>query len=278
MSKIINIIAVFVLLVAMGTLVLINAGKNPEPQPSPSPTPTTSDEIILTSPQINQIVSSPITIEGMARGYWFFEASFPVKLFDDKRQEIATHHVQATSDWMTTDFVPFKGELLYNAIATTSAILVLQKDNPSGLPENDKSIEIPIIISPTDSMEINVFFNNSDLDPEFSCNKVFPVKRVVPKTSAIARVAIEELLKGPTQNETNDKFFTSINSNVKIQKLTIENGVAKIDFDEQIEFQVGGSCRVSAIRSQITETLKQFSSVKQVIISVNGRTEDILQP
>ncbi len=278
MSKIINIIAVFIMLVAMGILVLLNAGKNPEPQSSPSPTPTTSDEIILTSPQANQIVSSPIIIEGTARGYWFFEASFPVKLLDDKRQEIAAHYVQATSDWMTTDFVPFKGELVYNAIATTSAILVLQKDNPSGLPENDKSIEIPIIISPTDSMEINVFFNNSDLDPEFSCNKVFPIKRIVPKTSAIARVAIEELLKGPTQNEITDKFFTSINPNVKIQKLTIENGVAKIDFDEQIEFQVGGSCRVSAIRSQITETLKQFSSVKQVIISVNGRTEDILQP
>jgi hypothetical protein len=278
MSKIINIIAVFILLVAMGILVLINAGKDSEIQPSPSPTSTTNDEVILTSPQANQIVSSPITIEGTARGYWFFEASFPVKLLDDKRQEIAAHYVQATSDWMTTDFVPFKGELEYNIMATTSATLILQKDNPSGLPENDKSIEIPIIISPTDSMEVSVFFNNSELDPEFSCNKAFPVKRIVPKTSAVARTAIEELLKGPTQNETNDKFFTSINPGVQTQKLTIENGVAKIDFDEQIEFQVGGSCRVSAIRSQITETLKQFSSVKQVIISVNGRTEDILQP
>lgn len=51
-----------------------------------------------------------------------------------------------------------------------------------------------------------------------------------------------------------------------------------IDFDERLEFQVGGSCRVAAISAQIRETLKQFPQVKEVIISINGRTEDILQP
>ncbi|PIP22172.1 MAG: hypothetical protein COX38_02115, partial [Candidatus Nealsonbacteria bacterium CG23_combo_of_CG06-09_8_20_14_all_39_25] len=48
--------------------------------------------------------------------------------------------------------------------------------------------------------------------------------------------------------------------------------------DEQLEFQVGGSCKVSAIRAQITQTLKQFPTVDEVVISINGRTEDILQP
>lgn len=130
----------------------------------------------------------------------------------------------------------------------------------------------------TETMKVGVYFNNSRMDATISCNKVFPVERMVPKTQAIARVAIEELLKGPTETEKSQDFFTSINSGVKIQGLVIEEGVAKIDFDEQIEFQVGGSCKVSAIRSQIIETLKQFSTVESVIISVNGRTEDILQP
>lgn len=65
---------------------------------------------------------------------------------------------------------------------------------------------------------------------------------------------------------------------MKIQKLTIENNVARVDFDKQLEYQVGGSCRVAAIRAQITQTLKQFPTVKEVIISIDGRTEDILQP
>ena len=125
---------------------------------------------------------------------------------------------------------------------------------------------------------VKVFFNNNKIDPEFSCNKVFPVEREISKTEAVARAAIEELLKGPTSKEKSEGFFTSINPGVKIQKLTIEDGVVKIDFDEQLEFQVGGSCRVAAIRAEISQTLKQFPTVKEVIISINNRTEDILQP
>ena len=49
-------------------------------------------------------------------------------------------------------------------------------------------------------------------------------------------------------------------------------------FNAKIEEGVGGACKVTAIRSQITETLKQFFAVTQVIISVNGKTEGILQP
>ena len=145
-----------------------------------------------------------------------------------------------------------------------------------------------------ETIKIKAYFNNDGMDPEFSCNKVFPVEREVPKTQVpkspqatgipvedlgtVAGAALEELLKGPTDAEKEQGFFTSINPDVKIQKLSIEDEIAKVDFDEQLEFQVGGSCRVAAIRAQITETLKQFPTVKDVIISIDGRTEDILQP
>ena len=129
-----------------------------------------------------------------------------------------------------------------------------------------------------ETLTVKVFFNNSELDPEFSCNQVFSVQRTIPKTQAVARAALEQLLRGPTEAEKAQGFFTSINSGVKIQSLTIQAGTAYVDFDDQLEFQVGGSCRVSAIRAEITRTLKQFPTVSEVIISVNGRTEDILQP
>jgi spore germination protein GerM len=73
-------------------------------------------------------------------------------------------------------------------------------------------------------------------------------------------------------------IFSGINYGTKVQKLTVADGVADVDFNEKLEEGVGGSCMVAAIRAQITETLKQFYSVEQVIISINGRTEDILQP
>ncbi|GAG64263.1 unnamed protein product [marine sediment metagenome] len=94
----------------------------------------------------------------------------------------------------------------------------------------------------------------------------------------VVKTTIEALLRGATQEEIDQGFVSNINSGVRIQSLTIENSIAKIDFDEQLGFQVGGSCRVAAIWAQITETLKQFPSVDSIIISINGRTEDILQP
>lgn len=132
--------------------------------------------------------------------------------------------------------------------------------------------------SPAGTLNVQVYFNNSTMDPGVSCNKVFGVEREIPKTLAVGRAALEELLKGPTQEEKHAGFFTSINPGVKIQKLTIVDGIAKVDFDTQLDFHVGGSCRVSAIRAEITQTLKQFPTVSEVVISIDGRTEDILQP
>jgi len=43
-----------------------------------------SDLIRLDSPRPNEAITSPLTIRGTARGYWFFEASFPIRLVDEK--------------------------------------------------------------------------------------------------------------------------------------------------------------------------------------------------
>lgn len=240
------------------------------------------DLIVVNNPRPNQVIKSPITITGQARGYWFFEASFPIKLYDENNNLLAVAIAEAQKEWMTEDFVPFKAEMNFEILKNSKkGVLIFEKDNPSGLPEHDDQLRMPIIFGESTAREIikiKAFFNNSKLDPEYSCNKVFAVEREVPKTQAVGRAALEELLMGATEKEKSEGYFTSLNSGVTIQKLIIENGVAKVDFDKQLEFQVGGSCRVSAIRSQITETLKQFPMVKEVIISIDGRTEDILQP
>jgi len=238
-----------------------------------------ADLIRITNPRPNQTIKSPLTIEGEARGNWYFEASFPVKLYDTNGNQLGVVPAQAQGEWMTTNFVPFKAVLNFSSPTTATGTLVLEKDNPSGLPEYDDQLRVPVKFEASaETITVKAYFNNSQMDPEVSCNKVFPVNRVIPKTSAVARASLEEMLKGPTESEKNQGFFTSLNSGVKIEKLTIVNGVASVEFNEQLEFQVGGSCRVSAIRAQIVETLKQFSTVKSVVISIGGRTEDILQP
>lgn len=92
----------------------------------------------------HQVITSPLRLTGNVRGTWYFEASFPVRLYDEGRNEIAVAVAQAQGDWMTTEHVPFIATLSFKKPLTSTGYLVIQKDNPSGLPEHDASIEIPI--------------------------------------------------------------------------------------------------------------------------------------
>jgi len=100
-------------------------------------------EVTLPAPE-SQIVS-PLTITGRARGPWYFEASFPIELLDNNEALIAMTTAQSQGEWMTENWVPFTATLTFPAQPAGSAgKLVLRKDNPSGEPQNDMSIVVPI--------------------------------------------------------------------------------------------------------------------------------------
>lgn len=103
-----------------------------------------NDEVVVSSPLANSDVYSGFKIEGKARGNWFFEASFPIKLLRADGTVLAQAIAAATGDWMTTEFVPFSTVLKFDISSDEEGTLVFQKDNPSGLPENDKQIVIPV--------------------------------------------------------------------------------------------------------------------------------------
>ncbi|MDP3763137.1 MAG: Gmad2 immunoglobulin-like domain-containing protein [bacterium] len=116
-----------------------------------------ADLIRLDAPRPNQVIISPLTIRGEARGTWYFEASFPVILTNWDgliiAQGIATAKSNPTSsdgvNWMTTEFVPFEATLNFTVDKNTYSnreLLILRKDNPSGLPEHDDALEIPVLI------------------------------------------------------------------------------------------------------------------------------------
>ncbi len=120
-------------------------------QTPPPPAPVVSPEIPDT-PEVDISLLSPepiangTVIEGKARGFWFFEASFPIELRDENGALLTTAIAQAEGDWMTTEYVPFRATLHFPPPASSKGTLVFKKDNPSGLPENDKSIERPVTI------------------------------------------------------------------------------------------------------------------------------------
>lgn len=102
------------------------------------------DLIELRTPLPNTIIQSPLSVEGRARGSWFFEASFPVYLLDAAGDTVAVIPATAQGEWMTTEFVTFKTTLSFTAPASPTGTLILAKDNPSGLPEHAGELRVPI--------------------------------------------------------------------------------------------------------------------------------------
>ena len=95
-------------------------------------------------PEPNGAVESPLKVRGIARGLWFFEASFPAVILDANGKVLGRGVLQAQREWMTEDFVPYSGEISFENSSTKNGTLVLEKDNPSGLPEHDDRLIIPI--------------------------------------------------------------------------------------------------------------------------------------
>jgi hypothetical protein len=105
-----------------------------------------NDLIRLETVHEGDYIKSPLLIKGEARGYWFFEASFPVVLVNWDGLIIAQGIAQAKDEWMTEDFVPFELTLEFTKPDyKNNGALIFQKDNPSGLPEYDDALEIPIL-------------------------------------------------------------------------------------------------------------------------------------
>ncbi len=127
-----------------------------ETAPSPDTQGQEQAQLIhIDTPQSGDRVTSPLRARGEARGQWFFEATFPLILTNWDGLIIAEGYAQAQDEWMTTDFVPFEGTLEFtspyqagSADFMKRGTLILQKANPSGLPEHDDARGVVIEFAP----------------------------------------------------------------------------------------------------------------------------------
>jgi len=101
--------------------------------------------IKVSSPKPATQVTSPLLVTGAARGSWYFEASFPVSLVTGDGEVLARVPATAQDEWMTEEFVSFEVSLVFASTSATSGAVILEKDNPSGLPEFARSLEIPVL-------------------------------------------------------------------------------------------------------------------------------------
>lgn len=103
-----------------------------------------SDELIINSPRPNTQITSPLQLDGSARGFWFFEATLNAEVYDAEGQSLGMGFATAEGEWMTEEFVEFSGSMEFDTPSTDTGTVVIRNANPSGLPENQKELTIPV--------------------------------------------------------------------------------------------------------------------------------------
>jgi hypothetical protein len=234
-----------------------------------------TQNILVKKPLNNSLEILPFIIEGEAR---VFENMFAYRIKDTADDYVLTEGNGYANAANVGEFGPFA--ITVNAlrrlpIGQDVVLEVFDYSAKDGTEEN--KVVVPFRMRVESPEILKVFFGKQGVS-EMDCRTMAAIDRIVARTPVPARAALELLLQGPTRGEVEDGYYTTLNPGIKIQKLTIENATARADFDETLDKNMGGSCRVTAIRSQITQTLKQFPTIKNVIIAISGRTEDILQP
>jgi hypothetical protein len=94
--------------------------------------------------KINDRIASPVIVSGQASG-WYFEGAFLVRVVDETGKELGRGNAVALDgNWMTTNFVPFKGSVTFDPQGAKDGKIIFEKANPSGLPQNAESYSLPV--------------------------------------------------------------------------------------------------------------------------------------
>ena len=241
------------------------------PRFSSSPLPAISGQgsIILSSPKDGDSVDSPILVTGQARA---FENQFMVQLQDENGEVVYQTGVMSdgggNGQWGNfTLYIPVPAGKGQNFKVEALEYSAKGDGTLGGYGSAD------VKLKSTATSTVNVAFVVSS---DCVTTKMFP--RTIIKTQSVGLVSLLELLKGPTIVEKNEGVSSQISEYTKLNFLRISGVTAYADFNYGLDAGVAGSCRVQAIRAEIENTFKQFSTIKNVIISIDGRTEDILQP
>ena len=138
-------ILIIVLALIAGGVYVYNK-RTPTDEVETTETGDVGDLIVVTSPEADAEISSPLTVSGEVRGNWYFEATFPVEVLAADGRTIGRGFASAQGEWMTEEFVPFLGSVTFTAPTDgmKDGAVVFKKNNPSGLPEHDDSISISV--------------------------------------------------------------------------------------------------------------------------------------
>ncbi|MBA2493868.1 MAG: GerMN domain-containing protein, partial [Acidobacteria bacterium] len=112
-----------------------------------------------------------------------------------------------------------------------------------------------------------------EVNNESGGDELKPFMRQVDAKSPL-RPTIEALIAGPNAEEEKKGFSGVAYGSLKLASVKLKKGAVRIDFTREIRADYNpGDLQTLRFESAVIKTAKQFSSVKKVIVCVNGFNE-----
>ncbi len=119
----------------------------------------------------------------------------------------------------------------------------------------------------TETVDIALYFSDDQGE------KLVKETRSVEKTGAVAKAAVEELIKGPSAGGG----VATIPAGTRLLGISIRDAVAEVDLSKEfVDNHAGGSAGEKMTVYSIVNTLTEFSTIKEVRFLVEGETVDTI--
>jgi hypothetical protein len=222
----------------------------------------------------NSLLSSPFNVSGSGIA---FENTINWRLLDGNGRELERGFVTANAPEIGEpgDF-EIRAFILSVPETATGTLEVLEYSAKDGRPIHVGSIPVRL---PRQTMSVKIFLPKTPVGMD--CSAVQPFEIDVPRSILPIETSLRALLEAERFVSEHFIYVTDryIPEGAQLVSLNVSGGTATAVFSPELENYGGGSCNVQAIRAQIETTLKQFASVRNVVIQVEGKTpEETLQP
>ncbi len=220
--------------------------------------------ICMSETYLNRALESPFVVTGTVLA---FEGQFVWELNDASGNHLegGTAMSSASDTGMTGSFEI--RSFLLTLPKTASGTLVLFESSPKdGTPIHE--LRIPVGL-PTKTREIKTFLLRLAEDDTvgIGCEEGKFFSFNIPHTSLPVEASLRFLMD---PRIFPDGYESKIPHTATLRSLDFRDGSLRLEFSEELAERAMGAYRSCGIRAQIERTVKQFPSVKQVMISVEG--------
>ena len=112
----------------------------------------------------------------------------------------------------------------------------------------------------------------------FQAGKLVAVERELPTIENPVVVAIDQLLRGPNEQEAANGLTTKIPAGTRSRGVDVEGHTAIIDLNSTLLEYQGGSSEAKGIVQQIVYTATSVRGIKEVILKLQGSDQFLIGP